>query len=80
MTGKPTVHLIQDSDRIPFDLGNFRTIKIDTTDKYKMVSELDTLRSEISTAIKLALANGESRDNPILTYLPNATFVINAGA
>lgn len=77
VTGKPTVHLIQGSDPIPFDLGNFRTIKIDTNDKYKMVSELDTLRSEISTAMKLALANGESRDNPVLTYLPNAKFMLN---
>jgi hypothetical protein len=77
VTGKPTVHLIQDSDRIPFDIGNFRTIKIDTNDKYKMVSELDTLRAEISTAIRQALANGESRDNPILTFCPNAKFVMN---
>lgn len=77
VTGKPTVHLIQESDRIPFDIGNFRTIRVDTNDKYKMVSQLDTLRSEISTAIRQALANGESRDNPILTFCPSATFTIN---
>lgn len=78
VTGKPTVHLIQECDKIPFDLGNFRTIKVDTGDKYKMVAELDTLRSEIAAAIKQALANGESRDNPILTFCPKAKFVLNA--
>lgn len=77
VTGKPIVHLIQKSDRIPFDIGNFRTIKVDTNDKYKMVSELDTLRAEIATAIQQTLANGESRDNPILTFCPSAKFSID---
>ena len=77
VTGKPTVHLIQASDKIPFDLSNFRTIKINTSDKYQMVRELDTVRSEIATAIRQALADGESRDNPILTFCPQAKFVTN---
>lgn len=77
VTGKPTVQVTRASDRLPFDVGNARTIPIDTSDGYTMVREIDTIRSQIATAIRSALANGESRDNPILTYCPNAKFVID---
>jgi hypothetical protein len=77
VTGKPTVHLTRTQDKPPFDVGNFRAITIDTTSVETAVMQLDTLRAEISTAITKTLANGESRDNPILTYCPNAKFVID---
>lgn len=77
VTGKPTVQVTRASDKLPFDVGNARTIPIDTSDGYTMVREIDTIRSQIATAIRSALANGESRDNPILTYCPNAKFVID---
>lgn len=75
VTGRPTVHLTRTLDKPPFDVGNFRAINIDTSDGYTMVREIDTIRSQIATAIRSALANGESRDNPILTYCPNARFI-----
>lgn len=75
VTGKPTVHLTRTQDRPPFDVGNFRAIVIDTTSVETAVMQLDTLRAEIGTAIAKTLANGESRDNPILTYCPGAKFV-----
>jgi len=77
VTGKPTVQVTRKLDPLPFDVGNARTIPIDTSDGYTMVREIDTIRSLIATAIRSALANGESRDNPILTYCPNAKFIVD---
>lgn len=77
VTGKPTVHLTRSQDKPPFDVGNFRAITIDTTSVETAVMQLDTLRAEISTAITKTLANGESRDNPILTFCPSAKFTID---
>lgn len=76
VTGKPTVQISRGCDRLPFDVGNARTIQIDTSDGYTMVREIDTVRSQIATAIRSALANGESRDNPILAYCPTAKFTV----
>ncbi|GMU82323.1 MAG: hypothetical protein AMXMBFR47_21940 [Planctomycetota bacterium] len=75
VTGKPTVQVTRACDKLPFDVGNARTIPIDTSDGYTMVREIDTIRSQIATAIRSALASGESRDNPILTYCPNVKFL-----
>lgn len=74
VTGKPIVHLTRTEDRPPFDVGNFRAIGIDTGSVETAVMQLDTLRAEIATAIRKTIANGESRDNPILIYCPNARF------
>ncbi len=72
VTGKPTVHLIRAEDRIPFDIGNFRTIKIDMACKYDLVARIDTYRSEIANHVRQALTDGVSNDNPILTFFPEA--------
>ncbi len=77
VTGKPTVHLTRTQDKPPFDIANFRAITIDTTSVEIAVMQLDTLRAVIGTAITKTLANGESRDNPILTYCPTAKFVMD---
>lgn len=78
VTAKPTVHLTRTQDKPPFDVGNFRAITIDTTSVETAVMQLDTLRAEIGTAITKTLGNGESRDNPILTYCPGARFIVDA--
>ncbi len=70
-TGLPTVHIIRSKDPIPFDLGNFRTITIDTADMYNLVALLDTYRSEIAQHVRQAIDAGRSENNPILTYHPN---------
>jgi hypothetical protein len=77
VTGKPTVHLTRTQDKPPFDVGNFRAIIVDTTSVETAVMQLDTVRAEIGAAIRKSLANGESRDNPILTYSPNAKFTVD---
>ncbi len=66
--GKPTVHLIRSGDGIPFDLKDFRTITINTSDKYDLVAKLDTYRSEIANHVRQAIAEGTESSNPIRTF------------
>lgn len=77
VTGKPTVHLIRECDRIPFDVGNFRTITIKMDSVYSVLARLDTYRAEIAQQIRQVLADGISTNNPILTFCPTARFVPN---
>ena len=74
VTGKPTVHIIRKGDKIPFDVGNFRTITIALDDVHEAIAEIDTHRAEISNFVRQAVSTGQSKDNPILTFYPNATF------
>ena len=67
---KPVVQIIRASDRIPFDLNQIRTIKIDTSDIYTLVPKIETYRSEISNQVRRALEDPESVDNPITTFYP----------
>jgi hypothetical protein len=66
--GKPTVHLIRRGDAIPFDLKDFRTITIDTTDKYELVAKLDTYRAEIANHVRQAVSEGTEAGNPVRTF------------
>ena len=75
VTGKPTIHLIRDAENIPFDINNFNTIKIDMGSVYSVLAKLDTNRALIAQQIRQVLADGVSRNNPILAYCPNARFV-----
>lgn len=67
----PTVQIIRKADRIPFDLDQFRTIRIDTTSIFTMVPNLQTYKAEIATQVRAALKDPDSADNPVSTYYPN---------
>jgi len=71
MLGKPTVHVIRKQDPIPFDVKDFRTIEVDTEDKYDLVANLDIYRSEISTQVRLAISGSDTASNPIKASAPN---------
>lgn len=71
MVGKPTIHLIRTGDNIPFDVKDFRTIVINTTDKYDLVAKLDTYRADIANQVRLAIAGGENGTNPIRAFAQN---------
>jgi hypothetical protein len=71
MARLPVVQLIRAADKIPFDLHQVRTIRIDTTDIYALVPKIDTYRSEISSQVRRALDDPDSVDNPISTFYPN---------
>ena len=69
MKGLPAIHLSRASDKIPFDIGNFRTITLDMSDLYAFVPQMETYKSQISSQLRNLLeANGEA-DNPISAYL-----------
>ncbi|PYI86828.1 MAG: hypothetical protein DME26_08260, partial [Verrucomicrobia bacterium] len=42
VTGKPTVHLIRESDRIPFDVANFRTVALKMDSVYSVCRNRST--------------------------------------
>jgi hypothetical protein len=78
VTGLPTVHVIKQGDKIPFDVGNFRTISIALDDVHEAIAQIDTHRAEIANYVRTALEAGHSRENPILTFYPKARFQIGA--
>ena len=67
---KPVVQIMRTSDRIPFDVSQIRTVKIDTTDIYSLVPRIDSYRSEISAQVRRALENPDAVDNPVSTFFP----------
>ena len=67
----PTVQIIRSRDKIPFDLDQFRTVQIDTTDIYSLVPNLQSYKAEIATQVRSVLQNPDSVDNPLSTYYPN---------
>lgn len=67
----PTVQIIRKADQIPFDLDQFRTIEIDTTNIFTMVPNLQTYKAEIATQVRMALKDPDSADNPVSTFHPN---------
>lgn len=76
MIGKPTVHLVRKGDGIPFDLKDFRTITIDTNDKYTLVSKLDTYRAEIANHVRQAVAEKADTSNPVRTFAKGLTVTL----
>jgi hypothetical protein len=67
----PTVQIIRKKDRIPFDVSQGRTIKIDMTDVYAVLDSVDSARKELRQHLKHALSGDyKGEDNPVNTYLP----------
>lgn len=69
MVKKPVVQIMRVGDRIPFDVGNVRTIVIDNSDIYSLVPKLEIYRSEIATHIRRALENPDEVDNPLSQFI-----------
>lgn len=75
MIRKPVVQIMRSSDKVPFDVGQVRTIMIDTSDIYSLVPKIDTYRSEIATQVRSALDDPDSVDNPLSTHFPNLQII-----
>lgn len=67
--GKPVIHLIRSSDPIPFDIHSFRTIKIDDSDIYTFVPQIESYRATISAQARQLTSDGLVVDNPITVFL-----------
>ena len=73
----PTVQMIRKGDRIPFDVSQGRTIKIDMTDVYTVMESVESAKRELRQHLRAALAaDYKGDDNPINTYLPGTTVTI----
>lgn len=67
----PTVQIIRKGDKIPFDVSQGRTIKIDMTDVYSVMDSVESAKKELLQHIKHCLSNEyKGEDNPVNTYLP----------
>jgi hypothetical protein len=66
----PTVQIIRKKDKIPFDLDQFRTIKINTDDIYELLPKLEGYKSEIANQVRKVLEDPQEVDNPITTFCP----------
>jgi len=75
-SGLPIVQIIRHRDSIPFDLQQFRTIQVDTTDIYSLVPKLEVYKSEIALQARRALEDAEAVDNPITLYFPGLKLTI----
>lgn len=67
----PTIQIVRKGDRIPFDIGNFRTIVLDCTDIYTLVPKLETYKSEIAAQARRVLEDPDSVENPVTSVYPN---------
>jgi hypothetical protein len=62
---RPVVQITRSSDKLPFDVGQYRTVTIDMTNIYTLVPQLDLHRQEIARQCRAALNEGV----PSLTQL-----------
>ncbi|BAS26754.1 hypothetical protein [Limnochorda pilosa] len=71
----PTVQVVRKSDRIPFDIDQFRTVQVDTSSIYTLVPKLESYRAAVANQIRMALENPDLVDSPISVYYPNLRVV-----
>jgi hypothetical protein len=73
----PTVQLIRKGDRIPFDVSQGRTIKVDMSDVYTVIESIESAKRELRQHLKHMLS-GEYKgdDNPVNVYLPTLSIQV----
>lgn len=67
---KPLVQITRSSDKLPFDVGQFRTVVIDMTDIYTLVPAIELHRQEIARQCRAALEDGDIAESPISRFYP----------
>ena len=67
---KPMVQISRASDRLPFDIGQVRTVVIDTTDIYTLVPQLSSLQAQIAAQIRKTLDEGKEVENSLSVFAP----------
>lgn len=67
----PTVQMIRKGDKIPFDVSQGRTLKIDIGDVYGLLESIESAKRELRQYLKHAVSGAyRGEDNPVNTYLP----------
>jgi hypothetical protein len=67
---KPIVQISRTADRLPFDIGQFRTIAVDTTDIYSLVPQIESLKAQIAAQIRKTLDASTEVENPLSIFAP----------
>lgn len=67
---KPVVQLIRTGDKLPFDVGQYRTVEIDMSDIYVLVPKLDLHRQEITRQARAAMDEGGNTESPLSQFYP----------
>lgn len=68
---RPIVQLSRAADRLPFDIGQVRTIVVDTTDIYTLVPQLESLKAQIAAQIRKTLDESAEVENPLSVFTPS---------
>jgi hypothetical protein len=72
-----TVQIVRKGDKIPFDVSQGRTIKIDMTDVYSVMDSVDSAKKELLQHLKHCVSSDyKGEDNPVNTYLPDVEIKI----
>ncbi|MDA8332525.1 MAG: hypothetical protein M0027_15240 [Candidatus Dormibacteraeota bacterium] len=72
-TRKPVVQIIRTADKLPFDVGQFRTVTIDTTDIYTLVPQIELHLQEITRQCRAALEDMRDQgtaESPLSRFYP----------
>ena len=77
MMRRPIVQIARTMDKVPFDVNQMRTIRIDTSDIYTLVPKIEGYRAEIANQVRRALESADAVDTPINVYFPNLTVALN---
>lgn len=67
---RPIVQISRAADRLPFDIGQVRTIVIDTTDIYTLVPQLESIKASIAAQIRKSLDASFEVENPLSIFAP----------
>jgi hypothetical protein len=68
---KPIVQISRSADKLPFDIGQVRTIVVDTTDIYSLVPQLESLKAQIAAQIRKTLDEKSEVENPLSIFAPH---------
>lgn len=66
----PVVQLIRKGDKLPFDVGQYRTVELDMTDIYTLVPKIDLYRQEITRQARAAVSEGATSESPLSQFYP----------
>jgi hypothetical protein len=67
-TGKPTVLLSRADDKLPFDIADVRTIRVEMTDIHAFVTQMETWRAELTNMARRAIEDPAASANPLTAF------------
>ncbi len=67
---RPIVQITRLADKLPFDIGQVRTVVVDTTDIYSLVPQIESLQVQIAAQIRKTLDEGAEVENPLSIFAP----------